>query len=404
MATYHLNPDVPYLRRRRAIAGLRSVAYAAATAVLWRFGHADWLFDFGSVSLLLAGATAFGVWSTQRQMRRSGAVEIVVSPEGVRRTSHAGRETVLPRADIVSLQEYRSGAGLIVRSKNPRTSVLVPADLDFYEACRAELVALGIPEVPFDARTAWRLRTVGAMFYALLMMPLATSQLIRIASVATLALAGAAVLVFFRKPRGAKATCEVTPQSPDAKKRIERRVRWLAVGLLLAGEAIMAGQAWWAKNDDHIGLGFGVLMLGILCSSIFFGEAFGVSLLRLGAILAGAAGVGALLTWAMPGSDVGWLAGVTVGMFSALLFAGIQVARRGWLKWLESVPPSRLAICWVLFSVVHVLRFLGCACTSRPWHAADIGLSGLGVVVVLWPRGRAKEDFRPGATSDLSNR
>jgi hypothetical protein len=241
------------------------------------------------------------------------------------------------------------------------------------------------------------------MFYPLLMMPLATSQPIRIASVATLALAGAAVLVFFRQPGGAKSTCNVTPQTPDAKKRTDRRVRWLAVGLLLAGEAIMAGQAWWAKNDDHIGFGFGVLMLGILCSSIFFSDAFGVSLLRLGGILAGAAGVGSLLTWAMPGSDVGWIAGLTVGIFSVLLFTGIQVARRGWLKWLEAVPPSRFVICWAFLSVVHVLRFLGCACASRSWHAVDIGLSVLGVVVVLWPRGKAKGGFR-GATSDLANR
>src|SRR5579862_7398942 len=126
MATYHVNPDVPYLRRRRAIAGLRAVTYATATALLWRFGHTDWLFDLGTASLLLAGGTAFGAWLAQRQMGRSGAVEIVVSREGVRRTSQTGPETVLPRADIVSLQEYRPGAGLVVRSKSPRTSVVIP--------------------------------------------------------------------------------------------------------------------------------------------------------------------------------------------------------------------------------------------------------------------------------------
>lgn len=400
MATYHVNPDVPHLRHRRVIAGLRSATYASATALLWRFGHTDWLFDLGTASLLLAGATAFGVWSAQRQISRRGAVEIAVSPEGVRRTSHAGRDTVLPRADIVSLQEYRSGAGLVVRSKNPRTSVVVPGDLDRYEACRAELRALGIPEMPFDARTTWRLRTLGAMFYALLMVPLATSQPIQIASIAMLVLAGAAVLVFFRQPGGSKATCDVTPQTPDTKKRTERRVRWLGAALLVAGEAIMAGQAWWAKNDDHIGFGFGVLMLGILLSSTFFSDAFGVSLLRLGAILAGAGGVGALLTWVMPGSDVGWIAGLTVGSFSACLFAGIQLARKGWLKWLESVSPSRFVICWALFSVVRVLKFLGCACTSRSWHVADIGFAVLGLVVVLWRRGKAKNGFPRAVTGD----
>ena len=181
MATYHVDTSLPYLQRRQQLVLTRTITFFVAAATAWFFGASDWIRDLGTLAALFGASTAFGLRAIRAAMRHSRGAAITITADDVRRIDGRGTFTI-PRADIASFAEPPGGRGLAVRAMAPARTIVVPADLSGYEACRAELEAMGIPRGPFAARGRLALSGAGLSFLSTLMLILAQNHAMRLAS------------------------------------------------------------------------------------------------------------------------------------------------------------------------------------------------------------------------------
>jgi hypothetical protein len=157
------------------------MALFGVAVTAWWLGRTDWITDLGTLAALLGAATMFGLRSVRVAMEHARSAEITITADEIRRRDETG-ECVLHRDDIASFAEPPRGRGLIVRAKPPKRGVIIPADLAGYADCRSELEAMGLRREPFSVRGRWALSGAGVAFLSVLLLMLARSHSVRLAS------------------------------------------------------------------------------------------------------------------------------------------------------------------------------------------------------------------------------
>jgi len=142
-------------RARRRVSALLAVAAAAAT--LATASGAPTLraaLDAALGVVVVAGVVApYALWSAGRSVRRSwNAFELAVGPHSLRVAAPGLPRLTVPRAEITSIVERRSG--LTVRTAAGGPAARVPADVEAYAEIRARLAKWTPIVRRFDARAA----------------------------------------------------------------------------------------------------------------------------------------------------------------------------------------------------------------------------------------------------------
>jgi hypothetical protein len=106
-----------------------------------------WLVGAAKVAAVVGPVLALLLWSIQRGLATRESVVITVTPDGVRR-QEAHKDVFRPEELLNFLEHERTG--LVLRTAEPHRVLIVPADLDGFPSCRAEIVALGIPASPVN--------------------------------------------------------------------------------------------------------------------------------------------------------------------------------------------------------------------------------------------------------------
>lgn len=324
MAVYRLSAEPRFLLQRRWTVAWRLALYlgAALAGVAW--AKADWILDLSKLAGLLGLVTGYGLWKIERELWFRASTAVDVSPDGIHVTAAERPERFLRREDITSLVELSNGSGLWVRSANPRRtkSVIVPRDLEDLEACRAELVAMGIPLTPPDPHRVGKLWAIGIIFWSMVQFFIARSLAIHVAS--GVAIGGALLAMWAAGWTKAKpgATCALPDKSPEEKARSQQKAQKFGVIITAAGIAIMMLEAWWTHGTDELAFGFFVVLIGVIVFAVgYFSGTIAASVLALGALTASGAAVGGLTWWLVPSSDLGSLIAVTVGATASIALA-----------------------------------------------------------------------------------
>lgn len=157
------------MRRRGLLCLLGGAAVFAAACRLagpWTFDVAVCSFVFGAMSAGYAGIVQASI---RRQRRGNSDCQLIVTPEFVLRRDRKLPDLKLARDEIIGLEEHSNGVRLIRAPQRDRT-IWVSPDIENYEALRAELISMGIPQIAARTwRNDWRFRVVSfGPFVALL--------------------------------------------------------------------------------------------------------------------------------------------------------------------------------------------------------------------------------------------
>jgi hypothetical protein len=394
MATYRFSTRPEHVLRRRWKAALRLMVYASVAVAGFVWAKADWMLDISKIAGFLGLATAYGLWKMQRTLRRSASIVVIVSAEGVHYTDATGRERSLPRDEIASIGDLLYGAGLSVRAVHPRKSLIVPRDIEHFDECRAEFLAMGIPLTPMDRNRMWKLWAILLVFCSMVALVVAKSLVIEIICGG---ICGGTILVMWtagwlkRTPAGQSwptgQSCALPDKSPEEAARSRRKFQQWGVGLTAAGIAIMMLEAWWTHGTDELAFGFCVVLIGVIVFAVgFFSGTLRASVLAFLALASVGAAIGGGVWWLRPSSDLGGLIAMSVGLLVAAAFVvsllGRLLDRQPWLATTLDVlfGPALIAM-----GVVTQLRGHG-----------DHGLTIVaGIILTLFAIGMRNTRIRP---------
>lgn len=302
--------------RRRNRNALRLAAYALFSVAAIRVSGPPWLTDLGRISLFVAIFSGYSLWTILRQFRNRHRMLVDVRPDGVRSVDARGRDRTLARDQIASVRDVLHG-GFYVRSRDPRLGVLVPADLIDLDACRREIIAMDVPNLPAPRALMFRAFALGVMFTALASMAIANTLVIRILAIAVFAATALFLSVWRERDRESGDVCAVP--DPAARTRTLTRMRWWSLGLSVAGIGVAIVQAWWTKSTHGLGVGLGMVFLGGTGLMIFVArERLVIATAWVAALAAIGAAIGAVVLWLEPASDLGGDLMMFVGFVAAL--------------------------------------------------------------------------------------
>jgi hypothetical protein len=359
----------------------------AGAGFIW--ARVDWLLDVSKVASLLGLASAYGLWTVQRTLSRRALIVVDVSATSVRQVDTRGRERVLRRDEIASISDLSHGAGLAVRAVNPRKSLLIPPDLEDFDACRGELLSMGIPLMPTDRNRVRKVWAMGVVFWSFGSLLLVKSPA---AEIACGVLCGGTLLALWAagwlNPSNAGQSCPVPDRSPEEAARSRRKIQLWGMGITAAGIAIMMLEAWWTHGTDELGVGLFTLFTGVLVFAAgFFSGTVGASVLAFVALAASGAAIGGMTWWLRPASDLGSLIAISVGLLSSVVFVVTLLGRLvSWRPWVGTMFEGLFGPALIAIGVVEQIR-------GRGDHGV---LVVVGILVTLFAIGSRNPRWRRG--------
>jgi hypothetical protein len=394
MAIYSLSDPPRRLLRQRRQGALRLLGYVSLVAIAFGWTRSPVMLDVAKIAGMIALATAYGLWSIQRRIDGGRSVSIRVSADGVSATDARGVEKHINRADIVCVRPLSPAAGFWIGSSHPRAFIIVPPDLDGYDACRAELVGMGIPEEPRTAKTRVKMWSLVGLMYSIVAACIVGSQTMRLAAAAVfVASAGAAWASGVWSSKTTARACPAPDRSPDAQARTRTTIKRFAVALIAIGVVTMMAEAWWTKGTGDLGFGIVTAFIGAIVFAIALSdESFKTNALAFGALAVAGAVVGGLAHLVAPRSDLGSLIAIAIAAFATLGLVMTLIAKgASRLPWLNGrldlvvgamtagVGVIQLrrghADGWIGLAAGAIVSALACAAASGRWRPLALKIS-----------------------------
>jgi hypothetical protein len=399
MATYHLAEPPRDLLRRRRVAVTRLLAAAVVVAIGFGRVKTGWIFDVAKVAGLYALSCLYALWNIQRDLNGRARITVTVSPDGVRATTARGIVREIPRANIRGLRNMRVGPAFLIRSVNRSEMMVIPSDLDGVAACRAELLAMGIPDDPPPTRQWQKVWAIQGVFWSFLAAVTASTRAVQI--VASVTLVGCMIAMWavgFLRGRKSEEVCATPSEAPKMPPRSRSLTRRLGIGLCIAGAALMISGAWWTGSTDGLGFSYGVIFVGVLFFAIsLIGGGVKAGTIALASLAVSGLALGGAIYWLAPTSDLGPTLAATVA--GPVLFLGFIVlagfgmsALTSRIPWLGRNADVVLAVAYVAMGVWFF----------RHDHGAMLAVGVLLTVVAAVARNEVGLDYllraKPAAT------